>query len=58
MRIGRVHQRVVPKVRPAASAAARYDYLRAHHDGAATLAVLATSSGIAILILATRLLTA
>ncbi|MBB2963283.1 hypothetical protein [Methylobacterium sp. R2-1] len=57
MRIGRVHQRVVPKVRPAA-ATTRYDFVRAHHEGAATLAVLATSSGIAILILATRLLTA
>lgn len=58
MRIGRVHQRVVPKMRTAASAAARYDFVRAHHEGAATLAVLATSSGIAILILATRLFAA
>ena len=57
MRIGRVHQRVVPKVLPA-TAATRYDFIRAHHEGAATLAVLATSSGIAVLILATRLLAA
>ncbi|MEZ0251781.1 MAG: hypothetical protein ACAH20_12640 [Methylobacteriaceae bacterium] len=58
MRIGRVHQRVVPKVRPAAFHAARYDFVRAHHEGAATLAALATSSGIGILILATRFLVA
>ncbi|BAU89611.1 hypothetical protein MPPM_1006 [Methylorubrum populi] len=57
MRIDRVHQRVVPKV-PSATAATRYDFIRAHHEGAATLAVLATSSGIAVLILATRLLAA
>ncbi|GJE69248.1 hypothetical protein [Methylorubrum podarium] len=55
MRIGRVHQRVVPRVRPAASAATRYDFLRAHHEGAATVAALATSTGITILILAARL---
>ncbi|CAO4138014.1 hypothetical protein [Methylorubrum aminovorans] len=55
MRIGRVHQRVVPKVRPAGSAATRYDFLRAQHEGAAALAALATSAGIAVLILAERL---
>lgn len=58
MRIVRRHQRVVPKIRPAAMAATRYDFLRAHHEGAAALAVLATGSGIGLLVLATRLLTA
>ena len=56
MRIGRVHKRVVPRVRPATAAAARYAFVRAHHETAASLAVVATGSGIVILILATRLI--
>lgn len=58
MRIVRVHQRVVPKVRPAAWAATRYDFLRARHDGAAALAALATGSGLGLLALATGLFAA
>lgn len=58
MRIVRMHQRVVPTVRPVASAATRYDFLRAHHEGAAAVAALAAGSGIGLLLLATRLLTA
>ncbi|MEH3119379.1 MAG: hypothetical protein PGN25_17815 [Methylorubrum populi] len=59
MRIARAHhQRVVPTVRPAASPATRYDFLRAHHEGAATLATLATGSGIGLILLATRLFAA
>ena len=34
------------------------EFVRAHHEGAATLVALATSSGIGILILATRFLVA
>ena len=55
MRIGRVHKRVVPRVR-SATAAARYAFVRTHHETAASLAVVATGSGIVILILATRLI--
>jgi hypothetical protein len=43
-------------VRPATAAAARYAFVRAHHETAASLAVVATGSGIVILILATRLI--
>ncbi|WP_342149130.1 hypothetical protein [Methylorubrum sp. SB2] len=55
MRIGRVHQRVVPKVVPHAVALPRYTFMRAHHEGAALLAAWATSAAIALLVLAAAL---
>ncbi|GAB6841648.1 hypothetical protein HNR00_000875 [Methylorubrum rhodinum] len=59
MRIGRVHQRqrprVVPKVVPHTVALPRYDFMRAHHEGAALLAAWATSAAIALLVLAAAL---
>ncbi|MEE7455723.1 hypothetical protein MPAR168_20990 [Methylorubrum populi] len=59
MRIDRTHQqRVVPTVRPAYRAATRYAFIRAHHEGAAALAALATGSGLGLLVLATSLLAA
>ncbi|MFC6388321.1 hypothetical protein [Methylorubrum zatmanii] len=58
MRIARSHQRVVPRARPAAWAATRYDFVRAHHEGAAAIAALAAGSGIGLLVLATRLFVA
>ncbi|CAO4174713.1 hypothetical protein [Methylorubrum populi] len=55
MRIARAHQRVVPRAWPAVRAVTRYDFLRAHHEGAAVIAALATGSGIGLLALASRL---
>ncbi len=58
MRIGRVHQRAIPRVVPVVPHAVvlpRYAFMRAHHEGAALLAAWATSAAIALLVLAATL---